>query len=180
MSQNKMFSFLLSDENKKYLKELSEKQGISIGKILNSIVSNYSNKPIEKISISNDDLDTNSKTIEVRCHLKKEQYLAIKELAKKEFLSVRRYIMFLISQQIYDKNIPANSEIIELQNIKNELTRLGININQISKKINIDKDNFADKETIELLQETLKNIKQDRENYQHKISIFQKINDSRF
>lgn len=179
MSQTKnLFSFVLTPENKIELQKLAKEYHISMGKIINSLIVDFKNKSHKK-PIQNDEIfDKNTKKIEIKSYFTADEYQALKALAQKEFLSVKRYIKFLISQKIYDKDIPANSEILELQEIKNQLIRLGVNMNSVAKKLNAD--GSINRDTVNLLENTLQNIIQDRENFKHKISAFKKINEARF
>lgn len=177
-SEKKLFSFLVTAENKENLEKLSNQYKLSKAQMLNAIIADFIKNTDKKPKEIDSKIDMNSKRIEVKSYFTNDEYQALKLLAQKEFLSVKRYIKFLISQKIYDKDTPPNSEIFKLQEIVNQLIKLGINMNSVAKKLN--SNNNINIDIKDLLESTLKNIVEDRKNFQHKISIFKKINNSRF
>ena len=178
VTDKKLFSFLLTTENKKVLEKMSEERKLSKAEILNAMIANHANNGLKKAINENSINDKNTKIYEIRSHFSKDEYEVLKSLAQKEFLSVKRYVKFLVSQKIYDKDTPSNSEVLELQEIKNQLIRLGVNMNSVAKKINTDSN--INRDTISLLEDTLQNIIKDRKNFENKISAFKKINEARF
>ncbi len=156
----KMFSFFITDENKKFLKELSQATKTNMSQIINSMINkaskkeNFKNKNSDYNELENT-LDSKIKIIKVR--INENEYLKLKKLAVSEFLNVSRYIKFLISQKIYTTTNLANSQINEINQIRKDLLKIGININFIAKKINTD--NYASNDLLNLLSEILKYIK---------------------
>ena len=139
VTDKKLFSFLLTTENKKVLEKMSEERKLSKAEILNAMIANQANNGLKKTINENNIDDKNTKIYEIRSHFSKDEYEVLKSLAQKEFLSVKRYVKFLVSQKIYDKDTPSNSEVLELQEIKNQLIRLGVNMNSVAKKIKGEK-----------------------------------------
>ena len=120
--------------------------------------------------------DSKIKIVKVR--INENEYLKLKKLALSEFLNVSRYIKFLISQKIYTDTNPANSQINEINQIRKDLLKIGVNINSIAKKINTD--NYASNDLLNLLSETLKDIQKQDNTIKLKINSFASINKDRF
>ena len=177
----KMFSFFITDENKKFLKELSQETKTNMSKIINSMINeaskkeNFKNKNSDYNELENTP-DSKIKIIKVR--INENEYLKLKKLAVSEFLNVSRYIKFLISQKIYTDTNPANSQINEINQIRKDLLKIGVNINSIAKKINTD--NYASNDLLNLLSETLKDIQKQDNTIKLKINSFASINKDRF
>ena len=177
----KMFSFFITDENKKFLKELSQETKTNISQIINSMINesskkeNFKNKNSDYNELENTP-DSKIKIVKVR--INENEYLKLKKLAVSEFLNVSRYIKFLISQKIYTDTNPANSQINEINQIRKDLLKIGVNINSIAKKINTD--NYASNDLLNLLSETLKDIQKQDNTIKLKINSFASINKDRF
>lgn len=174
----KLFSFLITDENKKILKELSQKTKLNMSQILNSLISKISNtENIEnKNIISQSGIDNKIKIVKVR--MNQSEYLALKKIASNEFLNVNRYIKFLISQKIYNDNNPTNSQINEIDSLRKDLLKIGVNINNIAKKIN--GDDYVSKDLLNLLTQSLQDIQKENNTIKLKINSFTSINKDRF
>lgn len=177
----KMFSFFITDENKKFLKELSQKTKTNMSQIINSMINEASKK--ENFKNKNSDYNELENTSDgkikiVKVRINENEYLKLKKLAISEFLNVSRYIKFLISQKIYTDTNPANSQINEINQIRKDLLKIGVNINSIAKKINTD--NYASNDLLNLLSETLKDIQKQDNTIKLKINIFASINKDRF
>ncbi len=174
----KLFSFFITDENKKILKELSQKTKLNMSQILNSLISKISNtENIEnKNIISQSGVDNKIKIVKVR--MNQSEYLALKKIASNEFLNVNRYIKFLISQKIYNDNNPTNSQINELDSLRKDLLKIGVNINNIAKKIN--RDDYVSKDLLNLLTQSLQDIQKENNTIKLKINSFTSINKDRF
>lgn len=174
----KLFSFFITDENKKILKELSQKTKLSMSQILNSLISKISNtENIENKSIiSQSGVDNKIKIVKVR--MNQSEYLALKKIASNEFLNVNRYIKFLISQKIYNDNNPTNSQINEIDSLRKDLLKIGVNINNIAKKIN--RDDYVSKDLLNLLTQSLQDIQKENNTIKLKINSFTSINKDRF
>lgn len=173
--KNKLFSFMISSENKKNLVEFSKLYKLSMGQILNSIIANASSKNSSKLV---DNFDENQKRIKVITHLNSYEYNALKKLAETEFLSVPKYLKFLISTKLYEQKIPSNLELILLSEIRAQLIRIIVNLKIISHKFKVK--NNHDKELKILLENVIKNISQDISDLTKSISNFSKINYHRF
>ena len=177
----KMFSFFITDENKKFLKELSQETKTNMSQIINSMINeaskkeNFQNKNNDNNHIEN---TPESKIKIVKVRINENEYLKLKKLAVSEFLNVSRYIKFLISQKIYTDTNPANSQINEINQIRKDLLKIGVNINSIAKKINTD--NYASNDLLNLLSETLKDIQKQDNTIKLKINSFASINKDRF
>lgn len=174
----KLFSFFITDENKKILKELSQKTKLNMSQILNSLISKISNtENIEnKNIISQSGVDNKIKIVKVR--MNQSEYLALKKIASNEFLNVNRYIKFLISQKIYNDNNPTNSQINEIDSLRKDLLKIGVNINNIAKKIN--RDDYVSKDLLNLLTQSLQDIQKENNTIKLKINSFTSINKDRF
>lgn len=174
----KLFSFFITDENKKILKELSQKTKLNMSQILNSLISKISNtENIENKSIiSQSGVDNKIKIVKVR--MNQSEYLALKKIASNEFLNVNRYIKFLISQKIYNDNNPTNSQINEIDSLRKDLLKIGVNINNIAKKIN--RDDYVSKDLLNLLTQSLQDIQKENNTIKLKINSFTSINKDRF
>lgn len=174
----KLFSFFITDENKKILKELSQKTKLNMSQIINSLISKISNtENIEnKNIISQSGVDNKIKIVKVR--MNQSEYLALKKIASNEFLNVNRYIKFLISQKIYNDNNPTNSQINEIDSLRKDLLKIGVNINNIAKKIN--GDDYVSKDLLNLLTQSLQDIQKENNTIKLKINSFTSINKDRF
>ena len=177
----KMFSFFITDENKKFLKELSQKTKTNMSQIINSMINEASKK--ENFKNKNSDYNELENTSDgkikiVKVRINENEYLKLKKLAISEFLNVSRYIKFLISQKIYTDTNPANSQINEINQIRKDLLKIGVNINSIAKKINTD--NYASNDLLKLLSDTLKDIQKQDNTIKLKINSFASINKDRF
>ena len=177
----KMFSFFITDENKKFLKELSQKTKTNMSQIINSMINeaskkeNFQNKNIDENVVEN---ISESKIKIIKVRINEKEYLELKKLALNEFLNVGRYIKFLISQKIYNDNNPTNSQINELDQMRKDLLKIGVNINSIAKKIN--SDNYVSNDLMNLLSQSLKDIQKENNTIQLKINSFSSINKDRF
>lgn len=174
----KLFSFFITDENKKILKELSQKTKLNMSQIINSLISKISNtENIENQNIiSQSGVDNKIKIVKVR--MNQSEYLALKKIASNEFLNVNRYIKFLISQKIYNDNNPTNSQINEIDSLRKDLLKIGVNINNIAKKIN--RDDYVSKDLLILLTQSLQDIQKENNTIKLKINSFISINKDRF
>ena len=177
----KMFSFFITDENKKFLKELSQKTKTNMSQIINSMINEASKK--ENFKNKNSDYNELENTSDgkikiVKVRINENEYLKLKKLAISEFLNVSIYIKFLISQKIYTDTNPANSQINEINQIRKDLLKIGVNINSIAKKINTD--NYASNDLLNLLSETLKDKQKQDNTIKLKINSFASINKDRF
>lgn len=177
----KMFSFSITDENKNKLSELAKKSKLSMSQIINSLISKISNtENIEnennKKIVSQSGVDNKIKIVKVR--INESEYLALKKIASNEFLNVNRYIKFLISQKIYNDNNPTNSQINEIDSLRKDLLKIGVNINNIAKKIN--GNDYVSKDLLNLLTQSLKDIQKENNTIKLKINSFTSINKDRF
>ena len=168
----KMFSFFITDENKKFLKELSQETKTNMSQIINSMINEASKK--ENFKNKNSDYNELENTSDgkikiVKVRINENEYLKLKKLAVSEFLN---------AQKIYTDTNPANSQINEINQIRKDLLKIGVNINSIAKKINTD--NYASNDLLNLLSETLKDIQKQDNTIKLKINSFASINKDRF
>lgn len=180
----KLFSFQMSDENLKNLKELSKNKDMPISKILNSLIATYlanekDTPKKEELELREEALDNpqqNYKTLRLR--ITENEYSALSKFAKMESLGTAiRYVKYLIALKIYPNDSKSNQELKALQDLRNELNAIGKNLNIAVKEKLVNNLNASLSNTLE---KVITEICNQQENIKYKLDKFYEINKRRF
>lgn len=177
LQKNKLFSFYITDENKKILIEFSKKNKINMAQALNFLIANIINDSV-KIHNFCDNSDEKTKNITIKIFVNNEEYETLKKAANKEFLSIRKYIKFILSKYIYDGKSLSMLDLKLYKDIKNELQYLGKNINTLAKNSHIKEK--LDRSFELQLKFALDYFANKKDFLEEKILLFTEINENRF
>ncbi|WP_395149011.1 plasmid mobilization relaxosome protein MobC [uncultured Helicobacter sp.] len=152
-SKSKMMSFRLSAQNADTLASLSKELHISKSSILNDLLNKHlqTKQNLKLLHFCAKNSDEAYQIIKVA--LSKKEYLALKTLATNSIVgSVPKLIKFHALNMIYDSKILDNKEIEALAHTRAELNKIGSNINQIARSLNMQNEYKADMELLQMLE----------------------------
>lgn len=154
----KQFSIKLDDDNYSMLKQISDENQISIGKIINFLISKYlqdSSAIINNTLIIEKQSAPKNNTKIVQISLTDEQYKILKQRQKIHLhSSMAQEVRYYILNAIYNDKIINQLELNALALTRAEIHKIGVNINQIARAIN----NKKFKEIPESLGVDIKNL----------------------
>ncbi|EBE2365195.1 TraY domain protein [Salmonella enterica] len=147
----KNICFRISDkEHELYDKKVKEKLGVSLPVFFKSVGVSFLirdedvKKSLYNNNINLDDLSEYYDT-ELKTYLTKEQYEALKKMADKHGWSLSKEIRFRLQNTLSYNLDFYDQELDEMQACRNQIKRIGININMILRRDEgrvLDKDGF--------------------------------------
>lgn len=161
----KQFSIKLDDNNYLLLKQISDENKISIGKIINFLISKY----LQDSSITNNALMIERSSMPkgkvkiVQIALNDKEYKILKQRQKIHLhSSLSQEVRYYILNAIYHNKIINQLELNALAITRAEIHKIGVNINQIARAINNKKiENFTESlgDNLEILQIKISELK---------------------
>ena len=163
----KMSSLLvhgLTDEHKDWLYAYAEKElgARSMTKAILSLI-NEKMQSGEKPMISPEQIDREQRQPKKRIQisLREYDYNILNKIAKNTDTSINYYIIRLILNNIYSKNVKLlGTEIEQLRKSNYEIHKIGVNINQIAKNLNTANSDTNNKDLASFYLELDKTLKQ--------------------
>ena len=149
----RVVSFSISIQNANTLEKLSKELHISKSSILNDLLDNHLQniKHQKKLKFILDDNVNSYKTIKVT--LTKNQYDTLKSTARNSIAnSVPKLIKLHALNMIYDSKILNSKELEALALTRTELNKIGVNINQIARTLNTQKEAKIDTRLLKILE----------------------------
>lgn len=136
----KQFSIKLDDDNYSILKQISDKNKISIGKIINFLISKYlqdsSGIVNNFLTIERQSTPKNEVKI-IQISLTDKEYKILKQRQKIHLhSSMAQEAKYYILNAIYNNKIINQLELNALALTRAEIHKIGVNINQIARAIN--------------------------------------------
>lgn len=135
----KKFLFNIDDENLKFLENLSTELNVPKSKILNKIISNFSQNRQNEIKDDKLDYDkekNQKQDKEVRLFFTQNEYNIIKENAtKNNHFFVKQEIKFLIFNSIYNDKFSNEFELKQFILTKTALNQIARNLNQLNREL---------------------------------------------
>lgn len=151
--KNTMMSFRLSAQNADTLTNLAKELHISKSSIVNDLLDNHlqNTKHQKKLKFLLDDNVNSYKTIKVT--LTKNQYDTLKSTARNSITnSVPKLIKLHTLNMIYDSKILNSKELEALALTRTELNNIGVDINQIARTLNTQKEAKIDTRLLKVLE----------------------------
>lgn len=137
----KQFSIKLDDDNYLILKQISDENKISIGKIINFLIGKYLQDSSDTLNntlmIDRQSRPKQGKAKIVQITLNNKEYEILKQRQKIHLhSSLSQEVKYYVFNAIYNNKIINQLELNALALTRAEIHKIGVNINQIARAIN--------------------------------------------
>ena len=132
----------LSDQHKEFLYDYAQKElgSRSRTKAIIALIDEKMGKEPKKIdNIAPPTTATNGKKKRLQISLREAEYNLLDEFTKNNDTSIQFYVVSLILKDLYNRDRLVGNEIEVLRKSNYELYKIGVNVNQIAKALNMGK-----------------------------------------